>query len=116
MMLVRNYDPDVKIDAKAKVPDEVKGAEKILKKRQSDLKFEDLQRKDIVYHTTHGLIKVKEVVMEGETRVSLTCYAFQDGKTNKELKYELTSADMKDLKREIEIEAKIYFGNCETQI
>ena len=33
MMLVRNYDPDVKIDPKAKDTDEVKGVEKILKKR-----------------------------------------------------------------------------------
>ena len=83
-MLVRNFDPDVKIDPKAKDVDEVEGVQKILKKRQNDVKFDELQRKDIVYHTSHGLLKVKEIVLEEEKRVSLTCYAFIDGKTNKE--------------------------------
>lgn len=76
MLLVRNYDPEVKIDPKAKDTDDVEGTQKILKKRQRDVKFDELQRKDILHHTTHGLIKVKEVVTEEEKRVSVTCYVF----------------------------------------
>lgn len=80
------------------------------------MKFEDLKKKDILLHPAHGLIKVKEVVLEEEKRVSVTAYPFKDGKTNKEVKVELKPEDMKDLKREIHVEAKIHFGNCETQV
>lgn len=78
------------------------------------MKYEDLKKKDMFYHPVHGIIKVKEIVIEEEKRTSVVAYPFKDGKTNKEVKIELKEEDVKDLKRDIEVEAKIHFGNCES--
>ncbi|CDW86879.1 UNKNOWN [Stylonychia lemnae] len=107
----RGYNPQLKIDGKVKDKYEHKD---VLYKRPSEIKFEEIERKQIFNHAVHGLIKAKDIVTENKERKSVVFFAFQDGKTNSELKYELLQDNMKELSRNITVELKINLANGET--
>lgn len=111
VLAFRNFNPQLKIDPKVK---DGYAHDKLLFKRVKELKLEEIERKQMFYHPVHGLIKVKDFTIEEDVRKAIVFYAYKDGKTDSETKYELTQEDLKDLQDNITIEVKIHLFNGET--
>jgi len=57
---------------------------------------------------------VKDFTAEEDVRKAIVCFEYKDGKTNSEVKYELTEADLVNLYENISIEIKMHLHNGET--
>jgi len=96
MIPVRNYVPGLTFSKDAKgVEDEPENPAVILKKT-SEVKFEAINRKDLIYHNEHGVLKVKQIESEGDAK-SLLCYAYENGKSNRDKEFKLVEADAAQL-------------------
>lgn len=114
MIPVRNYVPQIKVNEKPKDDEEDNTNHTIIKKNSSLLKFDAINKKDIIFHKEHGLLRVMEIELaEDGQKKHLECYAFENGKKNKEKQHLITQEDVMDLVQNIKVLAKIHLRNGE---